>query len=84
MIPKLIPLQDFSSKEKGGLGVVEASKEIGFQPKRLYYLFDVPDREDRGQHAHKELYQFMIALHGSFEIELEGKGKNLYFKWITL
>lgn len=43
---------------------------IPFETKRVYYLYDVPNRADRGAHAHKELYQLVIAVSGSFDIEL--------------
>ena len=56
---------------KGNISVVENNKEIPFSIKRIYYLYDIPGGEDRGAHAHKELYQLIIAASGSFDIILD-------------
>jgi hypothetical protein len=37
----------------------------------VYYLYDVPGGEERGGHAHKELYQLIIAAGGSFDVVLD-------------
>ena len=39
--------------------------------KRVYYLYDVPSGSERGGHAHKELYQIIIAASGSFDVILD-------------
>lgn len=55
---------------RGNLAVVEKDT-IPFQIQRVYYLFDVPSDAYRGGHAHKEQYEFLIALSGSFEVVLD-------------
>ncbi len=68
------------SDRRGNLSVIEGGI-IPFEIKRVYYLFDVPSGSKRGGHAHKNLYQFLIALSGSFDVVLkDGKKK----KTITL
>lgn len=67
---KIISLPHFLDN-RGSIGVVEARKDIPFDIKRLYYLFDVPHNALRGAHAHKELQQLIICMGGSFEIELD-------------
>ena len=57
--------------EKGNITVVENSKTIPFDVKRVYYLYDVPGAEARGGHAHKGLYQLIIAASGSFNVTLD-------------
>lgn len=57
--------------EKGNITVVENSKTIPFDVKRVYYLYDVPGGEARGGHAHKGLYQLIIAASGSFNVTLD-------------
>lgn len=47
------------------------NKNIPFQVKRCYYLYDVPNNKKRGAHAHKNLIQLMIAVSGSFDICLD-------------
>lgn len=54
----------------GNITPVTNSREIPFDVKRIFYIYDIPGGEDRGAHAHKECNQFIIAAGGSFEIEL--------------
>ncbi|MCX7550554.1 sugar 3,4-ketoisomerase [Xanthomarina sp. F2636L] len=63
-------------KGRGNLSVIEKDC-IPFSVKRVYYLYDVPSDAYRGGHAHKNLYQFLIALSGSFDVVLDdGKEKT--------
>lgn len=57
--------------EKGNITVVENSITVPFEIKRTYYLYDIPGGESRGGHAHKELYQLIIAASGSFNVTLD-------------
>ncbi|MEW5748723.1 MAG: FdtA/QdtA family cupin domain-containing protein [Candidatus Thermoplasmatota archaeon] len=63
------------ANEKGNLTFVESTRHIPFDIKRIYYLYDVPGGEERGEHAHRRLEQLMIAMSGSFDVVLED-GKN--------
>ncbi|MBR9756703.1 MAG: WxcM-like domain-containing protein [Algicola sp.] len=61
--------------KRGSLAVIEKTT-VPFNVKRVYYLYDVPSDAYRGGHAHKELYEFLIALSGSFDVVLDdGKDK---------
>ena len=64
-IPKIV-----DDKGRGKLSVIEKSI-VPFEIKRVYYLYDVPSDAFRGGHAHKDLYQFMIPLSGSFEVSID-------------
>lgn len=61
--------------QRGNLTFVEGGNHIPFDIKRVYYLYDVPGGSDRGEHAHKNLHQFVICMSGSFDILLND-GKN--------
>ena len=75
---KLIDLRKISDR-RGNLTVLEGSQDIPFDIKRVYYLYDVPGGESRGAHAHKDLYQIIIAANGSFAVTLnDGKHKKAY------
>jgi hypothetical protein len=54
----------------GNITVVNNNDNIPFDIKRIFYIYDIPGGEDRGAHAHKECHQFLIAVSGSFEIEM--------------
>ena len=63
----------------GNLTSITNSKEVPFDIKRIYYLYDVPGGNSRGGHAHKDLYQIMIALSGSFTVTVDdGKLKRSF------
>ena len=56
---------------RGNLSFIEENRQIPFEIKRVYYLYDVPSGASRGGHAHKELQQIVIALSGSFDVILD-------------
>jgi len=58
---------------RGNLCVVEGNSVIPFNIKRVFYLCDIPGGSKRGGHAHKKLQQFIIAVNGSFEVNVQGK-----------
>lgn len=52
----------------GSITVINNCREIPFEVKRVYYLYDVPGGASRGGHAHKSLYQLIVAASGSFDV----------------
>ncbi len=65
--------------QSGNITVINNRKEIEFDIKRVYYLYDVPGGEGRGGHAHKQLYQLIVAGSGSFDIHIDdGKSKKSF------
>ncbi len=56
---------------RGNLTVVENSKNIPFDIKRVFYLYDVPGGESRGEHANIYTQQFIIAMSGSFDVVVD-------------
>ena len=58
------------SDPRGNIGVLE-NGIVPFDIKRVYYLYDVPSDSERGGHAHIKLYQFLIAISGSFDVHLD-------------
>lgn len=57
--------------EFGALGVVEKDSPFPFPIKRVYFLYDVPADAVRGSHAHKRLNQLIVAVAGSFRVQLD-------------
>lgn len=65
--------------EKGNLTVVENGMTVPFNIRRTYYLYDIPGGESRGGHAHKGLWQLIVAASGSFSVTLDdGKIKRTF------
>lgn len=56
---------------RGQLVALEENKEIPFQIKRVYYIYDTLDGVRRGFHAHKKLKQLLLCVHGSCKILLD-------------
>ncbi|MCH2033306.1 MAG: FdtA/QdtA family cupin domain-containing protein [Tenacibaculum sp.] len=74
---KLIDLPRVKSRS-GNITPVENNKEIPFDIKRVFYLYDIPGGESRGAHAHIDCHQFLIAASGSFEVKLDdGKEQRI-------
>lgn len=62
--------------ERGSLIALEEGKNIPFEVKRVYYMFDTGDGVRRGYHAHKSLKQVAIAVRGSCRFLMDdGKEK---------
>ena len=60
--------------ESGSITSLNNNKDLPFDIKRVYYLYDVPNSSDRGAHGHKNLMQIVVAASGSFTINLfDGK-----------
>lgn len=50
---------------RGDLSVGEFSRDIPFEPKRYFLVFNVPSEKTRGEHAHRVCHQFLICVKGS-------------------
>ncbi len=53
---------------RGCLSVGEFSRSIPFEAKRYFIVYDVPTKETRGEHAHHECHQFLIAIKGIIHV----------------
>jgi acetyltransferase-like isoleucine patch superfamily enzyme len=56
---------------RGALTFGEIGKHLPFTPKRFFIIYDVPNMEVRGEHAHKELHEFLVCVKGSCSIMLD-------------
>lgn len=64
---------------RGNLSIIEQIKQIPFEIKRTYWIYDVPGGCDRGGHAYKENQEFIVALSGAFDVVLDdGKEKKTF------
>ena len=64
---------------RGNLSIIEQMKQIPFEIKRAYWIYDVPGGKDRGGHAYKDNQEFIVALSGSFDVVLDdGHNKQTF------
>jgi dTDP-4-dehydrorhamnose 3,5-epimerase-like enzyme len=47
------------------------SEGVPFAPRRWFLVYGVPSREVRGEHAHKQCHQFLIAVSGSVRVVVD-------------
>lgn len=57
--------------DRGMLVALEEFKDIPFEIKRVYYMYDTKEGVHRGFHAHKNLQQILICIHGSCKVLLD-------------
>lgn len=57
--------------DRGQLVAIEAQKDLPFEVRRVYYIYDTLPNVRRGFHAHKCLEQILICVHGSCKIHLD-------------
>ena len=75
---KIIELPKFL-EARGNLSFAENFKQIPFEIKRTYWIYDVPGGESRGGHAYKENEELIIALSGAFDVIVDdGKQKKTF------
>lgn len=67
---KLIDFEEHGD-ERGTLVALEEGKNVPFEIKRVYYMYETTHGTRRGIHAHKKLKQILICVHGSCIIHLD-------------
>lgn len=66
--------------ERGCLIAINGGKEIPFDIKRIFYIFDVPRYAERAKHSHIECRQILIAVNGSLDINIGYDKYHLKFR----
>ena len=63
----------------GKLTPIELDRDLLFEVKRIFYVFDVHDQNDRGKHSHYKTKQVLIALCGKVTVVCDdGKERQEY------
>lgn len=57
--------------ERGQLIALEEKKDFPFDIRRVYYIYDTLPDVRRGFHAHRNLEQILVCVHGSCKIHLD-------------
>ncbi len=64
---------------RGNLSFAEYGQFLPFIPKRYFLVFDVPSKETRGEHAHKEVHQFLVCVRGNCSVMVDNGQKRQEF-----
>ena len=65
--------------DRGNLSIIEELKDVPFEIRRTYWIYDVPGGEVRGGHAYRKNEEFIIALSGSFDVLLDSGSESNTF-----
>lgn len=76
--PRIIQLPRFLD-ERGNLSVIEELKDVPFEIKRAYWVYDVPGGESRKGHAYHKSHELIVALSGSFDVVTDHGGEPQTF-----
>lgn len=75
---QIIQLPKFDDP-RGNLSFIEEERHIPFKINRTYWIYDVPGGEVRGGHAFRTQQEFIVALSGSFEVEIHDGSESAIF-----
>lgn len=56
---------------RGSLSFAQLGDQLPFEVRRYFLLFDVPAGAIRGAHAHRELEQFVVCVHGTCRVIID-------------
>lgn len=70
---KIVHIKTIPTVGAGELSFFEATSDISFEIKRMYYISKVPEGTRRGFHAHKKLKQLLFCPYGRIQLVLENK-----------
>ena len=64
--------------DRGMLVALEEFNDIPFRIKRVFYMYETVSGVVRGQHAHRELEEILVCIHGSCKVRLDnGREKKV-------
>lgn len=78
MEPKIINIPKIID-ERGNLSFIEEFSHIPFKIERVYWIYDVPGGEIRGEHAFRQTDELIVSLSGSFDVILHDGTKEILF-----
>jgi dTDP-4-dehydrorhamnose 3,5-epimerase-like enzyme len=68
-----------SEPKRGHLTVLQFKQNLPFSIARIFYIFGTPKNTERGSHAHRETEQVLIAVSGSFSLDVsDGQQTKTY------
>lgn len=71
--PKILEFKSHGSSGEGFITVAECEKDIPYAVERVYWTYYTPNNIERGGHAHRDLYQVLVAVSGVITIITESR-----------
>lgn len=62
---------------RGNLVASELNQDLPFKPKRMFYIYNVPSKKIRGEHAHKTCEQFLLCMQGNVTCLIDDGKKRM-------
>ena len=53
---------------RGNLTFIQKGQGLPFEPKRVFWTFNVPSGSVRGGHAYKSQWELIVAINGAFDV----------------
>lgn len=64
---------------RGNLTFIEQQRQVQFDFRRAYWIYDVPGSKTRGGHAYRTLRELIVAVSGSFEVHVDdGRTRSVF------
>lgn len=76
---RIIEIPSFTDS-RGSLSVLEGSPLLPFEPRRMYFLYEIPANAHRGCHAHKTEREVIMAMAGSFKVAVNDGSSTREFE----
>jgi len=69
---KVVGLPQVLRDDQGNLTALEGgSEQLGFDPARVFFLYDIPGGAARGGHAHHRCEQLIVCVMGAFRVAVD-------------
>ncbi|MGF1656903.1 MAG: FdtA/QdtA family cupin domain-containing protein [Verrucomicrobiales bacterium] len=72
---RAVLLQSKAHDDSRGRLIALDFEHLSFEPKRVFYVQDVPAGTSRGGHAHRSCDQLLACMSGRIEIEMRADGE---------
>lgn len=70
-LPAILEFPSIGNSTEGYISIAEVEKNIPFAVKRVYWTYFTPQNVIRGYHAHKGLFQVIVAVSGKIVFRVE-------------
>jgi hypothetical protein len=70
-VPHIIEFSKIGNEELGFLSIAEATKQVPFDIKRIFWTYSTPEEIVRGRHAHYDTEMILIAMSGRIVVNTE-------------